>query len=64
MSNHPMRNYPAGFGMQMMHNVDAMDYFMSLSQAQRDEVAAECTNMRSSDEMRAYVNGMAKKKNS
>lgn len=55
-------SYPVGFGMMLMRNSNAMDYFTSLTDAERQAVADECTSMRSREEMRAYVDNLAKKK--
>ncbi|MDR0889534.1 MAG: hypothetical protein LBM28_02680 [Oscillospiraceae bacterium] len=62
METNYWKNYPMSFGVHLQHNPNAMDYFTSLTQAERNAVAAECEAIASKDEMRAYVEGLGRKK--
>ncbi len=56
-----MSEFPIGFGMMLMGNASAMDYFAALPEQERQEVLRECETIRSSEEMRRYVERLGKK---
>ncbi len=56
-----LNEVPMGFGMMLMRNANAMDYYASLTDLEREAVLRECESIRSKDEMRAYVDGLGKK---
>ena len=63
MSFDPIADYPVGFGMLLMRNAAAMDYFSSLSDDERKAVASQCTDMKTKEEMRSFVDELASRKN-
>lgn len=56
-----MSEFPIGFGMMLMGNASAMDYFAALPEQERQEALRECETIRSSEEMRRYVERLGKK---
>ena len=56
-----MSEFPIGFGMILMGNATAMNYFASLPEQERQEVLRECETIRSSEEMRRYVERLGKR---
>ncbi len=61
MSIDPISEYPVGFGMLLMRNAAAMDYFSSLSEEERRAVASQCTDMKTKEEMRSFVDELGSK---
>lgn len=55
-------SYPMSFGALLMQNSNAMDYFSSLADVERQAVVEECAAIRSKEEMRAYVEQLGKRK--
>ena len=53
-----MSEFPIGFGMILMGNETAMNYFAALPE---QEVLRECETIRSSEEMRRYVECLGKR---
>lgn len=56
-----MSEFPIGFGMMLMGNASAMDYFAVLPEQERQEVLRECETIRSGEEMRRYVERLGKR---
>ena len=56
-----MSEFPIGFGMMLMGNASAMDYFAALPEQERQEVLRDCETIRSSKEMRRYVERLGKR---
>ena len=51
-----------GFGMMLMRNAEALNYYTSLPQAERLEVAKECTIIRTEEDMRRYVEKLGRQR--
>lgn len=49
---------PLGLGMALARDVEAMNYFTSLSRAEKDWVIAHTRSIRSKEEMRNYVHSL------
>lgn len=56
-----MSEFPIGFDMILMGNATAMNYFAALPEQERQEVLRECETIRSSEEMRRYVECLGKR---
>jgi hypothetical protein len=46
---------PLGFGMALCQNASAAEYFYSLTGPQQEAIVDRCKDIKSSDEMHAYV---------
>lgn len=56
-----MRNFdelPLGFGMQLMQNMKASQYFNSLSKQERDKIISKTHQIHSKQEMEEFVNNL------
>ncbi len=49
---------PLGFGMALAQNSNAMNYFSSLDEQQKQEVINNCHGVSSKQEMRQYVSSL------
>ncbi|MDF2822035.1 MAG: hypothetical protein K0R15_2483 [Clostridiales bacterium] len=64
-----MKNYangpeiPIGFGMELVQNAYAMDYFTSLSEEKKQQVLSQARNVQSKREMEIYVQSLANNNN-
>ncbi len=52
------KGIPLGFGMALAQNSEAMSYFASLDEQQKQEVINNCHGVRSKNEMRQYVSNL------
>lgn len=50
---------PLGLGMALAKNVDAMNYFSSLSKSQQQDVIKKTHQFNSMNEMQSYVDNMS-----
>ena len=50
---------PLGLGMALAKNVDAMNYFSSLSKSQQQDVIKKTHQFNSMNEMQSYVDNIA-----
>ena len=51
---------PMGLGMALMQNKPAMDYYSSLSDAEKQKVIDHTHSIRSKGEMQSYVDSLVK----
>ena len=58
--NNPVNGYgiPMGLGMALAQNPKAMEYFSSLSQNEQQKIIGATHNIRSKQEMQAFVSNM------
>jgi uncharacterized protein YdeI (YjbR/CyaY-like superfamily) len=54
---------PLGLGMAFAQNTVAMHYFTSLSKEERQQIINQAHNIKSKQEMRTFVDTLAKKDN-
>lgn len=54
---------PLGLGMAFAQNVEAMQYFTTLSNEGRQQIINRAHNIKSKQEMAAFVDSLAKKDN-
>ena len=53
-----LRELPMGFGMALMQNQDAANYFHSLSEPERQEILSQAHQITSKEDMQAFVNSL------
>jgi transketolase len=52
---------PMGLGMALAQNIDAMTYFSSLGDREKEQVINQTHTIQSKDEMRQFVSSMVSK---
>lgn len=62
MSFDILKELPMGFGMMLMRNAEALNYYTSLPQTERLAVAKECTIIRTEEDMRRYVEKLGRQR--
>lgn len=58
MSFDILKELPPGFGMMLLRNATALNSYLIMPQAERLEVARQCSILRTEEEMRRYIEKM------
>lgn len=59
MEFNPLRDLPMGFGMALVQNEKAMRRFAGMDEAQRRQILDRTGEIKSSSEMKAFVDGIS-----
>ena len=62
-TNNSKNRIPLGLGLALSQNVKAMHYFGSLPEQDRKQIINHVSNIKSKDEMNAYVQSLTENKN-
>lgn len=61
MSFDILKELPQGFGMMLLRNSEALNCYLMMPQAERLQVAKDCSIIRTEEEMRRYIEKMGGK---